>query len=71
MTKRITLLDGFVLAAVILVGLIHLPYPFDGDQALFTTGASKIYRGATLYRDFWDLKQPGIFGFYLLGGVLF
>lgn len=68
---QFTKLDILVLAAVVLAGLVHLPYPFDGDQALFITGASKISRGAILYRDFWDLKQPGIFGFYLLGGSLF
>ena len=28
-------------------------------------------RGGVPYRDFWDIKQPGIFCFYLLGGSLF
>lgn len=69
--NRINKLDLLVLAVVVLVGLIHLSYPFDGDQALFTIGASKINSGAVLYRDFWDLKQPGIFIFYLIGGKLF
>jgi len=50
---------------------VHLPYPFDGDQALFTIGAQKVRNGALLYRDFWDLKQPGIYVFYLLAGTLF
>ncbi len=69
--KHISWLDVIVLVAVVLIGLAHLPYPFDGDQALFTVGAAKISNGAVLYRDFWDLKQPGIFGFYLLAGKLF
>ncbi|MBC7909894.1 MAG: glycosyltransferase family 39 protein [Pyrinomonadaceae bacterium] len=69
--RQFTKLDAMVLAAVVLIGLIHLPYPFDGDQALFTVGAEKMSRGAILYRDFWDLKQPGVFFFYLLGGRLF
>jgi hypothetical protein len=69
--RSFTWLDVAVLAGVVLIGLTHLPYPFDGDQALFTIGASKINNGAVLYRDFWDLKQPGIFGFYLLAGKLF
>jgi hypothetical protein len=69
--RFITKLDIIILAAVVLIGLLHLPYPFDGDQALFTTGALKMSRGAILYRDFWDLKQPAIFVFYLLGGKLF
>jgi hypothetical protein len=58
------------LALVALIGLMHIAYPFDGDQALFTEGALKISRGAVLYRDFWDIKQPGIFVFYLLGGLV-
>ncbi len=70
-SRKFTRLDAIVIIAVVLVGLIHLPYPFDGDQALFTVGAEKLSRGAILYRDFWDLKQPGVFFFYLLGGRLF
>lgn len=66
-----TKLDVLAVVAVILAGLVHLSYPLDGDQALFINGALKVSRGAILYRDFWDLKQPGIFGFYLLGGSLF
>jgi hypothetical protein len=68
---RFRKLDILVLVLVVLAGLLHLSYPLEGDQALFITGASKMSRGALLYRDFWDLKQPGIFGFYLLGGALF
>ena len=59
------------LGFIILIGLIHLPCPFGGDQALFTIGALKISNGAILYRDFWDLKQPGFYGFYVLAGSLF
>ena len=69
--NRINRLGLLVLVVVVLIGLVHLSYPFDGDQALFTIGASKINSGAILYRDFWDLKQPGIFIFYLIGGKLF
>ena len=64
-------LELSALGAIILIGLIHLPYPFSGDQALFTIGALKISDGAVLYRDFWDLKQPGLYGFYLVAGTLF
>jgi hypothetical protein len=64
-------LDLAALGIIVLIGLIHLPYPFGGDQALFTIGALKISNGAVLYRDFWDLKQPGLYGFYLLAGTLF
>lgn len=70
-SKLFTKLDLLVLLIVFLIGLLHLSYPFDGDQALFTVGAQKMAHGAVLYRDFWDLKQPGIFVFYLFGGTLF
>src|SRR5258705_441132 len=59
------------IATVLLIGLMHIAYPFDGDQAFFNEGALKISRGAVLYRDFWDIKQPGIFIFYLIGGLIF
>jgi hypothetical protein len=68
---RLNRLDVLVLGVIMLIGLVHLPHPFYGDQALFTIGAVKISNGAILYRDFWDLKQPGIYGFYLLAGTLF
>jgi hypothetical protein len=68
---RLDKLEVLSLIAIILIGLIHLPFPFTGDQALFTIGALKISQGAILYRDFWDLKQPGLYGFYLLAGTLF
>jgi hypothetical protein len=63
--------DILVLGAIVLVGLVHLNYPFSGDQALFTIAAAKLSQGGVLYRDFWDLKQPGIYIFYLIGGTLF
>lgn len=40
--------------------------PFTWDQAVFALGADAMERGGHLYRDFWDLKQPGIFWFFLL-----
>jgi hypothetical protein len=45
--------------------------PFSGDQALFTLFARELTQGAVLYRDLFDIKQPGIFGFYVFGGLLF
>lgn len=69
--NKISRLDILSLTAITIIGLMHLPYPFYGDQALFTIGALKIGHGAILYRDFWDLKQPGIYAFYLIAGKLF
>jgi len=66
-----TRLDLIALAAVAAIGILQLPVPFTGDQAFFTVGARQMNGGAVLYRDYWDVKQPGIFLFYLLGGKLF
>ena len=60
-----------VLAAIALIGSLYLPQPFYDDQALFTIGAQEMSQHRVLYRDYWDIKQPGIFIFYLLGGELF
>lgn len=60
---------GLFLAGVL--GLILLPYPFGFDQAQYTYAARLLSRGAVLYADVWDPKQPGLFLFFLAGGWLF
>jgi hypothetical protein len=45
--------------------------PFSGDQALFAVYGRQLAHGAVLYRDVFDVKQPGIFWFYASGGRLF
>jgi hypothetical protein len=65
-TERIEIV--LVLGAIALLGLIAAPLPFTGDQALYATGARQLGNGAVLYKDFWDIKQPGIYLFYLVGG---
>ncbi|MFX0201267.1 MAG: hypothetical protein ACFFCW_34550 [Candidatus Hodarchaeota archaeon] len=70
-TNRFTRLDILILAVTAVIGIVNIPIPFMGDQALFTIGASKISHGAILYRDFWDAKQPGIYLFYLVAGTIF
>ncbi|MGI9667433.1 MAG: glycosyltransferase family 39 protein [Acidimicrobiia bacterium] len=64
-------LIGGAIALVIVAGLINLPLPFFGDQALYSTMASMMGDGAVLYIDVWDIKQPGIFGFFVVAGSLF
>ena len=59
------------LALVALICAIHLPFPLRGDQALFATAAMEISDGGGLYTDFWDVKQPGIFLFFVAAGTLF
>ena len=68
---RYSRLDVGVLVVIAALGLTTLPLPFTGDQALFTVGAREMADGSVLYRDFWDVKQPGIFLYYLGGGWLF
>jgi len=59
------------IAAVLLAGVISLPRPLGGDQALFLYIAKSIDHGSLLYRDLWDAKQPGIYIFYAVAGNLF
>ena len=63
--------EAFALLAVLVLGLLHLPHPFDWDQSMFVLGGQRLAAGGVLYRDFWDLKQPGIYWFYELAGRLF
>jgi hypothetical protein len=60
-----------VLAVIALAALVHVPFPFWGDQALFTYAAHAMQHGDRLYVDIWDYKQPGIFLWYLGAGSLF
>ncbi len=69
--KAIVPSDFISLALILVVGLANLIYPFTGDQALFAVGGRMLNNGVVLYRDFWDLKQPGIYWFYLLAGRCF
>jgi hypothetical protein len=61
----------FSLLSIFIIGLINLSIPLYGDQAFFLVGAKEMNEGLVLYRDFWDIKQPGIFIFYLFAGKLF
>ena len=69
--NKLNRIDFLVVIIIIIIGLVHLPFPFDGDQAFFRLGALEMQQGKVLYRDFWDVKQPGIFCFYFLAGTLF
>ncbi len=57
--------------SLVLCGLTLLPLPFTGDQALYLLYGRGLTHGAVLYRDLWDVKQPGIFWFYGLAAKLF
>ena len=62
---------GAILAVIALAALVHVPFPFWGDQALFTYVAHGMRHGERLYVDVWDYKQPGIFLWYLGAGTVF
>jgi hypothetical protein len=55
----------------VLAGGLCIAMPFWGDQSMFTVFARELTQGAVLYRDLFDIKQPGIFVFYAFGGLLF
>lgn len=63
----------YVIALLLLVlfAALRYFYPLAGDQTLFLLGAKLMAAGKDLYIDFWDIKQPGIFYLYKLGGSLF
>jgi len=63
--------EGLVLFFIAALGVINLPMPLTGDQALFTMFGQELDAGAVLYRDLWDIKQPGIYLFYCGAGKLF
>jgi hypothetical protein len=58
-------------ALLLVVIAPHLPYPLDEDQAFTLIGASAIDRGAVLYVDYWDIRQPGAIWCYWIAGRLF
>jgi len=64
-------LNGLAVGLVVLAGGMCLAMPFWGDQALFTLYARQLIHGAVLYRDVFDVKQPGIFAFFAFGGLSF
>lgn len=63
--------DLVCLALTFAIGLLHVPFPFMGDQAVYAVGADSWNHGGVLYRDFWDIKQPGIVVFMAIGERLF
>jgi hypothetical protein len=70
-SARWTRLDWAALALLALLGALNLAQPLAWDQTMFALGARRMHAGGVLYRDYWDPKQPGLFFFYELAGVLF
>jgi hypothetical protein len=59
------------LALIAALGALKLALPLHRDGATFLWLASQFDRGAVLYVDVWDVKQPGIFVFNYIAGKLF
>src|SRR5512132_2441416 len=59
------------LALIAALGSLKLALPLHRDGATFLWLASQLDRGAVLYVDVWDVKQPGIFIFNYLAGKVF
>jgi hypothetical protein len=66
-----TIAAAVALVATLAAMLAMSPIGPGNDQALFVYYGALLREGATLYRDIWDNKQPGIFGFYAAAGALF
>jgi len=64
-------LDALAFAAILIAGIARLPQTFFGDQALNMLMGQLIAQGGSPYVDLWDLKHPGIFFFFAVGGALF
>jgi hypothetical protein len=64
---------GLALALILmaLFGWAAAGTPFRGDHALFTEYARRMNGGAILYRDLWEVTNPGVFWFYQLAGTCF
>jgi 4-amino-4-deoxy-L-arabinose transferase-like glycosyltransferase len=68
--RRHVLLCGALLVVLVL-GLPTLIIPFSTDNAIFALGARTILSGHVLYRDFWEIKTPGIYFTYALAFIPF
>jgi hypothetical protein len=64
--KAVAIATLVVLALVIVV---HLPFPFGVDQTFGAVFGNEIRHGQVLYKDVWDVRQPGWFAIFTLGGA--
>jgi 4-amino-4-deoxy-L-arabinose transferase-like glycosyltransferase len=68
---KVIALGALLSAAAALMVAPMLLYPFGRDQGVFACGADVIRRGGALYRDFWDLKPPGIYYLFRMSFIAF
>jgi hypothetical protein len=60
---------ALAVSPVLIAGVLCWQAPFWADQALFTVYARQLVHGAVLYRDVFDVKQPGVFYFFAAAGL--
>ena len=63
-------LEWLVLGGLALLALPILIRPYTGDQSLYLLMADRLRHGAVLYRDVWEIKQPGLPIFFTLTSAL-
>lgn len=68
--RRYRLVCG-IFSLVLLLGLPTLTVPFSTDDSIFALGARTILSGGVLYRDFWEIKSPGVYFAYALAFIPF
>ncbi|MDQ1520050.1 MAG: hypothetical protein QOI55_1123 [Actinomycetota bacterium] len=54
-----------------MLALVHLPFPFGADQSFATVVGDEMRHGRVLYQGVWDVRQPGIYAFFYVGGSVF
>lgn len=69
--KAITVLAIGAVALLLVLMSLNVSMPLEGDQSLYFFGARQMSDGHVLYRDYWDLKPPGVYAFYWVAGSLF
>ncbi len=62
---------ALILLAVAALAAPSFCLPFRGDEASYLTAAEALTHGRALYRDTWDVTNPGVFAWYALAGTLF
>jgi hypothetical protein len=67
--RRFLLPAAVTLGVLALVALVHVPFPFGPDQGFAALVGNELRHGRVLYTEVWDVRQPGLYAFFTLGGV--
>ncbi|MFI7586539.1 hypothetical protein ACIB24_05635 [Spongisporangium articulatum] len=68
--RGVRVVEPWGLVPVALLAAVSLWWVESADQSLFALAAEQLREGGVYYRDVWDIKQPGLYWFYLLGDHL-